>query len=115
MALVKSFTISGDNPGSQLCNWESMEPEFSKMISLISSCIMRPNNSSVTISPPFPASIPRRGGAEQGGESMTVSTYYDGKLIGAPMTDLSGEALLRFIEMQMVLKREVRIAPEQAE
>ena len=42
---------------------------------------------------------------------MTVSTYYDGKLIGAPMTDLSGEALLRFIEMQMVLKREVRIAP----
>lgn len=46
---------------------------------------------------------------------MTVSTYYDGKLIGAPMTDLSGEALLRFIEMQMVLKREVRIVPEQAE
>ena len=46
---------------------------------------------------------------------MTVSTYYDGELIGEPMTDLSGEALLRFIEMQMVLKREVRIAPEQAE
>lgn len=46
---------------------------------------------------------------------MTVSTYYDGKLIGEPMTDLSGEALLQFIEMQMVLKREVRIAPEQAE
>lgn len=46
---------------------------------------------------------------------MSVSTYYDGELIGEPMTDLSGEALLRFIEMQMVLKREVRIVPEQAE
>ena len=46
---------------------------------------------------------------------MTVSIYYNGKLIGEPMTDLSGEALLKFIEMQMVLKREVRIAPEQAE
>lgn len=44
---------------------------------------------------------------------MTVSTYYDGELIGEPMTDLSGEALLRFIEMQMMLKREVRIVPEQ--
>ena len=73
MALVKSFTISGDNPGSQLCNWESMEPEFSKMISLISSCIMRPNNSSVTISPPFPASIPRREG--QNKEVSTCREY----------------------------------------
>lgn len=62
MALVKSFTASGDKSGSQLCNCESMEPEFSKIISLISSCIMRPNNSSVTISPPFTASIPRREG-----------------------------------------------------
>ena len=65
--------------------------------------------------PPFPCQYTTVGGGGQGGEPMTVSTYYDGKLIGEPMTDLSGEALLQFIEMQMVLKREVRIAPEQAE
>lgn len=44
---------------------------------------------------------------------MTVSIYYDGLLIGDPMTDLSGAALLKFIEMQMVLGREVRITPAQ--
>ncbi len=43
---------------------------------------------------------------------MIVTLTFEGKPIGVPMNDLSGERLLRFIENEMALGRAVLITPE---
>lgn len=45
---------------------------------------------------------------------MIVVAAFEGKPLpfGTPMNDLRGEKLLKFIEMQMELGREVHISPE---
>ncbi len=43
---------------------------------------------------------------------MIVTITFEGKPIGVPMDDLSGERLLEFIELEMELGRTVHITPE---
>ncbi len=43
---------------------------------------------------------------------MIVTVTFESKPIGVPMNDLSGERLLKFIEVEMELGRAVLITPE---
>jgi len=43
---------------------------------------------------------------------MIITLTYEGKPLGSPMNDLSGERLLQFIKDEMELGRTVHIQPE---